>query len=102
MPSAPDDSASAMVARTRAVDALDSDATLVALGETDNGYLWRYLGEVDDLPEPTPNPFWLAALAIVFGVVAITALPTGRRSRPAAQRTDDENPADTFEEDDSA
>ena len=75
---------------------------LVAIGETDNGYLWRYLGEVDEVPEPTPNPFWLAALAIVFGIVAITALPTGRRLRPMAERTGDDSPADTFEEDDSA
>ena len=102
VPAAPDDSAPAIVARTRAVDALDSDATLVAIGETDNGYLWRYLGQVDEVAEPTPSALWVAALAIVFAIVAITALPTGRRLRPAAERTDDDSPADTFEEDDSA
>lgn len=102
LPEASEGSPAAMIARTRAADALDSNGALVAIGETDFGYLWRYPGEVDLVDASESSAPWLAALAIIFGVVAVTALPTGVRRRPTSVPEVDDNPADTFEEDDSA
>jgi len=102
--SVPDGPAAA--AAVRAADALDSSDQLIAIGETANGYLWRFGGlepDAETHPEVaslrTAN---LAALAVVFAIALLLAIPTGTRRRPVAPSTTDENPADTFEEDESA
>ena len=92
----------ATTARTRAADALDSNDLFVAIGVTDNGYLWRFAGDATDVAEPAPNPFVLLSLGLVFGLAALLAIPTGTRRRAVARDADDENPADTFEEDENA
>jgi hypothetical protein len=92
----------ATAARTRAADALDSNDLFVAIGATDNGYLWRYAGDATDVAEPAADPLVLVPLGIVFGLAALLAIPTGTRRRAVASVPGDENPADTFEEDDNA
>lgn len=92
----------ATTARTRAADALDSNDLFVAIGVTDNGYLWRFAGDATDVAEPAPNPFVLLSLGLVFGLAALLAIPTGTRRRAVARDSGDENPADTFEEDENA
>ena len=57
--------------------------------------------------EPTfrESAFWSSfyiGLALVFGIAVVVAIPTGTRRRPVAASASDENPADTFEEDDNA
>ncbi len=92
----------AATARTRAADALDSNALFVAVGQTDFGYLWRYTGAADGIAPETAPAGQLIALGLVFGAAALLAIPTGTRRRPVAAADGDENPADTFEEDASA
>lgn len=89
-------------ARTRAADALDSSDLFVAVGATDNGYLWRYTGEVTDVPGEKPSSLVNASLGIAFGIAALLAIPTGTRRRAVAPGSVDDNPADTFEEDENA
>ena len=96
----------ATTARTRAADALDSNSTLTAVGKTASGYLWRYadLKPVAEKNEPLSVAAfaYLVALGLAFGLALLIAIPTGSRRRPVASNSDDENPADTFEEDESA
>ena len=95
-------------ARTRAADALDSNPALIAIGETTSGYLWRFadltvdasLTDHEDLG--ARRTVEIIALGIVFGIALLVAIPTGSRRRPVATRSGDENPADTFEEDENA
>ena len=92
----------AATARLRAADALDSNDQFTAIGETAFGSLWRYTGDVSDV-EDQPAPTWqLIVLGVVFGIAALLAIPTGTRRRPVAASPGDENPADTFEEDENA
>lgn len=102
MPETTDEFPDAVIARTRAADALDSNDALVAIGDTNFGYLWRYPGAIDVPPASPPSPLWLFVLALVFVVAAVTSLPTGLRLRPRRASAPDDNPADTFEEDESA
>jgi len=97
----------AATARTRAADALDSTPELVAVGQTADGYLWRLDGFNEDaLPAEPTTPFATtldrALLAIAFGLALLIAVPTGGRRRPVAAPEGEENPADTFEEDENA
>jgi GT2 family glycosyltransferase len=92
----------ATTTRTRAADALDSNDLFVSIGATDNGYLWRYTGDVTDAKETAPDPVVPISLGLVFGLAALLAIPTGTRRRAVAAPTGDESPADTFEEDDNA
>lgn len=90
----------------RAADALDSSDQLVAIGETANGYLWQFPElQQDSRDHPqvaTLRALNIAALAVVFGIALLLAIPTGTRRRPVAASSNDENPADTFEEDENA
>lgn len=101
---APDGPAAA--AAIRAADSLDSSDRLIAIGETANGFLWRFPElEQDGVTHPevaTLRAANLAALALVFAVALLLAIPTGTRRRPVAASTTLENPADTFEEDENA
>jgi hypothetical protein len=96
----------ATAARLDAADALDSNATLVAVGETSNGFLWRFAAfEADPSLVAEPDvaalrTATLLATGTVFGIALLLAIPTGIRRRPVAE-SDEENPADTFEEDES-
>ena len=92
----------ASAARLRAADALDSNDQFVSIGETAFGSLWRYTGEVTDVSETRAEPLQLIIMGVVFGAAALLAIPTGIRRRPVASSAGDENPADTFEEDESA
>ena len=94
-------------ARLAAADALDSNAALIAVGETSNGFLWRFASFEADAARSSRSRMsralraaTLVATGIVFGIALLLAIPTGTRRRPVAD-TDDENPADTFEEDES-
>ena len=100
VPEAPAGAAAA--ARTRAADALDSNELFLAVGETDFGFLWRFTGTVEGVPSETAPAGQLLVLGLVFGAAALLAIPTGTRRRPVAAATGDEDPADTFEEDDNA
>ena len=92
----------AATARIRAADALDSNDQFTAIGETAFGSLWRYTGDSNDVDDQ-PAPTWqLIAFGVVFGLAALLAIPTGTRRRPVAASSADENPADTFEEDENA
>lgn len=93
-------------AAVRAADALDSSDRLIAIGETANGYLWRFPDLEPDVAthsEIAPlRAVNLGALAVAFGIALLLAIPTGTRRRPVASSSADENPADTFEEDENA
>jgi hypothetical protein len=100
------DPGTATAARLDAADALDSNPTLIAVGETSNGSLWRF-ASFDEDPSLVAEPdvaalrtVTLVAAGTVFGIALLIAIPTGIRRRPVAD-ADDENPADTFEEDES-
>ena len=92
----------AATARTRAADALDSNERFTAIGETAFGSLWRYTGDVTDVVEQPAPAVQLIIMGVVFGAAALLAIPTATRRRPVAASSGDENPADTFEEDENA
>ncbi|MFT4124274.1 MAG: glycosyltransferase family 2 protein, partial [Microbacteriaceae bacterium] len=93
-----------VVTRDAAIDALDADSALTAVGDTSTGLLW-YAADVADESSPTlaavgGGPFRLPVLiadGVVFGITLLLAVPTGRRrSRvaPAAHEltlTEDED-----------
>ena len=95
--------------RQRAAEALDSTASLVPVGETSAGTLWR----VPSFAAPTPavpvgylskpSVAILAGQGIVFALAVLLAIPTGRRRRVVTETArPGEDPADTFDEDDNA
>jgi hypothetical protein len=77
----------------RARSALDDDPVFTAVGQTEAGLLWRFVGS-DDLAAEVPAPgnlddparvAVLAAQALVFALTLLLAIPTGglaARSRP--------------------
>jgi GT2 family glycosyltransferase len=91
--------------RTRAADALDSNGSLVAIGSTDQGYLWQYVGLTSTEVQRDDGGPTAVAISAGTGLIALIALllaiPTEIRRRPVAA-SGLENPADTFEEDESA
>jgi hypothetical protein len=91
--------------RTRAADALDSNGSLVAIGSTDQGYLWQYVGLTSTDVERDDSGVIGTVISAGTGLIALIALllaiPTEIRRRPVAA-SGLENPADTFEEDESA
>jgi GT2 family glycosyltransferase len=95
----------AAAARIRAADALDSNGALVAIGSTDQGYLWQFADLTDDTTERPSGGVLSTAISVGTGIVIVIAvllaIPTGVRRRPVAS-SGLENPADTFEEDESA
>jgi hypothetical protein len=77
----------------RARSALDDDPVFTAVGQTEAGLLWRFVGS-DDLAAQVAAPGnlddagrigVLAAQALVFALTLLLAIPTGglaARSRP--------------------
>ncbi|MCM3656554.1 glycosyltransferase [Agromyces mediolanus] len=94
--------------RSRA--ALDANAALVPVGETDFGTLWRFADAAPDAPAAqipaqagAPLTGWIATVQlIVFGAVLLLSIPAGvgreepgrrpKRSRPARVRRRDRTP----------
>lgn len=90
-----------IVTRARAAEALDANSALAPIGST----LWRVTGAKapgDAAPlraaETALGVTTRIALAIVFGVVLLLAIPTSRRRR-ARVAADSDNAATTFDED---
>jgi hypothetical protein len=92
----------AATARNRVADSLDANPAFIGIGETTYGYLWRFTGEVTDKPAEPAAPLPQLLTGVVFAGVALLAIPTGTRRRPVAAVEGQENPADTFEEDENA
>lgn len=108
-PAATDGTAQAVETRKRAGEALDGNAQLTAIGETDYGFLWRFAalepGSAPGGPGPLSTPLGVI-VAIAQGLVLLMALllavPTGTRRRPRAASTNVlGEPAATFEQDDN-
>ncbi|MDM4762716.1 glycosyltransferase [Galbitalea sp. SE-J8] len=84
------------VTRDRAIEALDADAQLTAVGATAGGQLWfapAVAGERGPTVHPGSSPFRelvLVADGLVFGVVLLLAIPTSRRRRSTVAPTADE------------
>ncbi|TBN55980.1 glycosyltransferase family 2 protein [Glaciihabitans arcticus] len=105
---APGDSTEARTVRSRAGEALDANPIFTAVGESSNGFLWRYDGAATDAerqPEQgATTPVGLAILltqSIVLVMALLLAVPTSRRRR-STSTTDDEPDTDAeFEEDDN-
>lgn len=82
---AADDSREAVQAEARARTALDGNASLVAVGETDFGALWRYSAALPDAEAariPADAGGWQAVLIttvqlIVIGAAVLLSIPTG-------------------------
>lgn len=100
----PEATGDAQTVRQRVAEALDASADLEAVGDT---VLWRNPAlEVTQTSAPAQSPLALATPWVQLAVVLIAfllAIPTRRRAR--AVRTSgplDEDPADTFDEDENA
>ena len=102
------DSADARTVRLRAGEALDANPLFTAVGESSNGYLWRYDGVADAEPEPQPEQGATTAVGlailltqgIVLVMAVLLAVPTSRRRR-SVPSTDEEPDTDAeFEEGD--
>lgn len=85
---------------------LDANEVLTPVGTTSKGLLWRFDGETT-VPEVTLSSlqrslgtWYLVALAGVFGVTALLAIPLGGRPRAPRAAGPDDEPAGTFGEDD--
>ncbi|MBB5618542.1 glycosyltransferase [Microcella frigidaquae] len=83
------------------VAALDGNAALASVGDTDTGRLWRVVTD-DDGPAPAddPDPSSGVLLGVQLGILGLTlllAVPTSIRPRRPAERTDPDGPAATFE-----
>ena len=82
---APDDGREAMQTEARARTALDGNAALVAVGETEYGTLWRFAAAEPDAAAaqvPADAGGWLAGLittiqVIVIGAALLLSIPTG-------------------------
>ncbi len=106
VPSAPTDVAAAT--RQRVAEALDGNRLLTPVGSTANGYLWHYTelkdGAAPGGPAPTATPIGLGIIvgqSIVFGITLLLAIPTATRRRVRASAAGGNEPAGTFDEEDS-
>ena len=108
-PAATDGTAEAVTTRKRAGEALDGNAQLTAIGDTDYGFLWRFAalepGAAPAGPGPLSSPLGII-VAITQGIVLLAALllavPTGTRRRPRASSSNVlGEPASTFEQDEN-
>jgi GT2 family glycosyltransferase len=88
----------------RAASAIGQNALFKPIGNTTNGVLYHYNGAVDrpsngSAAAATAHVAWLVVLAVVFGVTALLAIPTGvRRRRQTGTTIEAEEPATTFDE----
>lgn len=102
---ASDDEAAAAVLR-RTQDALDGNSLLVPVGETSRGLLWRYVGDTGAVaatgPSNTgsvPGMIVLIGQGLIVGMTVLLAIPIARRREHVSRRTENEEPATTFDED---
>jgi hypothetical protein len=110
---APPEGAAEQAVHGRASSALDDDPVFTAVGQTEAGLLWRFVGS-DDLDAHVAAPGnlddagragVLAAQALVFALTLLLAIPTGSlaaRSRPLPAYREpvtgtDARPADAVE-----
>jgi GT2 family glycosyltransferase len=95
----------AVATRIRAADALDANESLVAIGSTDQGYLWQVADLQTAVIDRPSGGVVGTTISLGTGLIAaialLLAIPSGGRRRPVAASAL-ENPADTFEEDESA
>lgn len=88
--------------RSSVVGTLNSNQHLTPVGESIAGELWRLDAPLDfERTQATPaETAWASSVtlitAIVFGIVALLALPFGGVRAPRAERSSDD-PADTFD-----
>jgi hypothetical protein len=90
-PAAPPETDAARNTRLSAMTALGQRDSLVVVGNTSKGELWRVVGEVASRPETTASVAataqWIAVgQFVVFGIAVLLAVPTGASIR-AARRT---------------
>lgn len=94
-PDTPNGTGDQRAVRSRAGEALDANPLFTAVGQTANGFLWRFDGDTDATPVARPTvPSWGSAVlltqAIVLGMALLLAVPTTFRRR-APVTTDDED-----------
>jgi hypothetical protein len=100
---APDD-AEAEAVHDRAAGAIGQDARFTSIGETTNGALFHYEGEVDrtgsgPASAQAAHVLDLVVLGVVFGAAALLAVPTApRRRRATSNVIEADEPATTFDE----
>ncbi|MFJ4296690.1 glycosyltransferase [Curtobacterium sp. NPDC089689] len=102
-----DDAGSDPLAQTvhdRAAGAIGQNALFTSIGETTNGQLFHFDGEVDrtstgSAAAQATHVAYLVVLGVVFGAAALLAVPTApRRRRATSNRIEAEEPATTFDE----
>lgn len=82
------DDAGAIAVERRARIALDANAEVVAVGETDFGTLWRFADARADapgaqIPEPSAEAGWIVAgQLVVLGAALLLSIPTGGGREP--------------------
>jgi hypothetical protein len=87
-PATPPETDAARTVRLSAMTALGQRETLVVVGDTAKGELWRVVDEVAERPgEPasvSTIAWWIAAAQlVVFGIALLLAVPTGASLRQA-------------------
>lgn len=86
-PADPDDTA-AVAVEQRARAALDGNPQVVAIGETDFGAIWRFVGAEADapgarIPDAGPVAGWVVAgQLVVIGAALLLSIPTGGGREP--------------------
>lgn len=82
------DDAGALAVERRARVALDANAEVVGVGETDFGTLWRFADARADapgaqIPPPSPEAGWIVAgQLVVLGAALLLSIPTGSGREP--------------------
>ncbi len=101
---APEGDAAATAVHDRAAGAIGQDALFTSIGETANGRLFHYEGDVDrfdtgSAASRATHVLYLVVLGVVFGAAALLAVPTApRRRRATSNVIEAEEPATTFDE----
>jgi hypothetical protein len=101
---APDDGGAADAVHDRAAGAIGQNALFTSIGETTNGALYHYEGDVDrtstgSAASKATHALYLVVLGVVFGAAALLAVPTApRRRRATSNVIEAEEPATTFDE----
>ncbi|WIE60284.1 glycosyltransferase [Curtobacterium sp. MCLR17_032] len=88
----------------RAAGAIGQDARFTSIGETTNGSLFHYEGDVDrtstgSAAAKATHVLYLVVIGVVFGAAALLAVPTApRRRRATSNVLEADEPATTFDE----
>lgn len=100
----PSDDAQSREVHDRAAGAIGQNALFTSIGETTNGQLFHYDGDVDRIgtgsaATKATHALYLVVLGVVFGAAALLAVPTApRRRRATSNVIEAEEPATTFDE----